>query len=63
MANQRTVDPAGLSASTKMVSFRITQEQIEQMDMLAGKWNCSRSTVLRRLVSQAAAREAEPDPF
>ena len=63
MANTKTVDPNGVAASTKMVSFRITQEQIEQMDMLANKWGVSRSTVLRRLVMQAAAREAEPDPF
>ena len=56
MANRRTVDPTGATPASNMVSFRMDPEQAKIMDHLCQVYDCSRSSLFRRLLMQAAAQ-------
>jgi hypothetical protein len=58
MANHRTVDPTGATPASNMVSFRMDPEQTKIMDHLCKLYDCSRSSLFRRLLMQAAAKDA-----
>ena len=59
MPNRRTVDPTGQQPSSKMVSFRIDPSQEVEMDLLCKAYDCSRSSLFRRLLRQAVQQVQE----
>ena len=56
MAATRTVDPAGIYRSTKMVSLRLTTIQMEHIAKLCEKRGVSRSFLFRQLLAEEMSR-------
>jgi hypothetical protein len=56
MAATRTVDPAGIYRSTKMVSLRLTTIQMEHIVKLCEKRGVSRSLLFRQLLAEEMSR-------
>jgi hypothetical protein len=56
MAAKRTVDPTGSSPSTKMVSMRLTANQLSWVETICKARGWSRSALFRLLLDEEVQR-------
>lgn len=57
MANKRTVDPSASQASSQIIALRVTESQLQDIELLCKQRNVKRSQLLRDLVRQAMEKE------
>jgi len=56
MAASRTVDPTGKSRSARMVSLRLTLEQMDVIAVLCKERGVGRSKLIRQLLQEESER-------
>lgn len=59
MTAPRTVDPTGGEASTKFLTLRITESQGVHIEELANLRGCSKSILVRQLITEEYERVKE----